>query len=387
MFSPKPFNRPFVANLLALVALVALGAVLAGCSEEKVETKEIVRPVKVVEISTAGQARALDYSGSVKARTEMNLGFRVAGKITERLVNIGDRVKPGDLLARIDPSDFELAVKSAEASLLAAETQVRTAALAKSRAEQLFGKAFSSKAQLDQATLAYDQAVSTRDAAASSLSQAKNQVAYTDLKSDQNGIVTAINADIGQVVGTGTPVVTVAVDGEKEVEIAVPEMDIAEFRPGKPVKARFWSNDALVVDGHVREVSGSADQRSRTFSVRVSLPNDERVLLGMTATVETAAANSQPLVSIPLSALARKDGKDIVWVVDRNASTVHARGIELADFADDGVRVTGGLQPGDLVVAAGTQFMSEDLKVKLPAIAGPSAEQQSARAETHEIVR
>ncbi len=384
MFSPKPFNRPFVANLLALVAL---GAVLAGCSEEKVETKEIVRPVKVVEISAAGQARALDYSGSVKARTEMNLGFRVAGKITERLVNIGDRVKPGDLLARIDPSDFELAVKSAEASLLAAETQVQTAALAKSRAEQLFGKAFSSKAQLDQATLAYDQAVATRDAAASSLSQAKNQVAYTDLKSDQNGIVTAINADIGQVVGTGTPVVTVAVDGEKEVEIAVPEMDIAEFKPGKPVRARFWSNDALVVDGHVREVSGSADQRSRTFSVRVSLPNDERVLLGMTATVETAAANSQPLVSIPLSALAQKDGKDIVWVVDRNASTVHARGIELADFADDGVRVTGGLQPGDLVVAVGTQFMSEDLKVKLPAIAGPSAEQQSARAETHEIVR
>ncbi|WP_026620772.1 membrane fusion protein, multidrug efflux system (plasmid) [Ensifer sp. WSM1721] len=384
MLSPKPFNRPFVANLLALAAL---GAVLAGCSEEKVETKEIVRPVKVVEISTAGQARALDYSGSVKARTEMNLGFRVAGKITERLVNIGDRVKPGDLLARIDPSDFELAVTSAEASLLAAETQVQTAALAKSRAEQLFGKAFSSKAQLDQATLAYDQAVSTRDAAASSLSQTKNQVAYTDLKSDQNGIVTAINADIGQVVGTGTPVVTVAVDGEKEVEIAVPEMDIAEFRPGKPVKARFWSNDALVVDGHVREVSGSADQRSRTFSVRVSLPNDERVLLGMTATVETAAANSQPLVSIPLSALARKDGKDIVWVVDRNASTVHARGIELADFADDGVRVTGGLEPGDLVVAAGTQFMSEDLKVKLPAIAGPSAEQQSARAETREIVR
>jgi len=384
MFSPKPFNRPFVANLLALVAL---GAALAGCSEEKVESKEIVRPVKVVEISTAGQARALDYSGSVKARTEMNLGFRVAGKITERLVNIGERVKPGDLLARIDPSDFELAVKSAEASLLAAETQVQTAALAKSRAEQLFGKAFSSKAQLDQATLAYDQAVSTRDAAASSLSQAKNQVAYTDLKSDQNGIVTAINADIGQVVGTGTPVVTVAVDGEKEVEIAVPEMDIAEFKPGKPVRARFWSNDALVVDGNVREVSGSADQRSRTFSVRVSLSNDERVLLGMTATVETAAANSQPLVSIPLSALAQKDGKDIVWVVDRNASTVHARGIELADFADDGVRVTGGLQPGDLVVAAGTQFMSEDLKVKLPAIAGPSAEQQSARAETHEIVR
>ena len=384
MFSPRPSIRPFVANLLAAVAL---GAVLVGCSEEKAETKAIIRPVKVVEIDAAAQARTLDYSGAVKARTEMNLGFRVGGKITERLVNIGDRVKPGDVLARIDPVDFELAVKSAEASLLAAETQVQTAALAKSRAEQLFGKAFSSRAQLDQARLAYDQAVSTRDAAAASLSQAKNQVAYTDLKSGQNGIVTAINSDIGQVVGTGTPVVTVAVDGEKEVEIAVPETDISEFTTGKPVKARFWSNDALVLDGHVREVSGSADPRSRTFSVRVSLPEDQRVLLGMTATVETAVANAQPLASVPLSALARKDGKDIVWVVDRKASIVHAREITLADFADHGVRVADGLRAGDLVVAAGTQFMSEELKVKLPALAAPSVEHESARAETREILR
>jgi multidrug efflux system membrane fusion protein len=384
MFSARPSNRPFVANLLAMIAL---SAVVAGCSEEKVETKEILRPVKVVEIATAGEARELDYSGSVKARTEMNLGFRVAGKITERLVNIGDRVKPGDLLARIDPTDYELAVKTAEANLIAAEKQVQTTALTKERAEQLFKRSFSSKAELDQATLAYDQAVSTRDAAASSLSQAKNQVAYANLKSDQNGIVTAINADIGQVVGSGTPVVTVAVDGEKEVEIAVPEMDISEFKPGKPVKVGFWSNDALVIDGQVREVAGSADQRSRTFSVRVSLPNDPRVLLGMTATVKTPAGGSQPLVSIPLSALARKDGKDIVWVIDRNASTVHPRGITLADFAGDGVRITDGLQPGDLVVAAGTQFMAEDLKVKLPASGNPSVEQQSARAETHEIVR
>ncbi|WEX74249.1 efflux RND transporter periplasmic adaptor subunit [Sinorhizobium numidicum] len=378
MFSPRVFRKPFVAGLLA----VAAGVALSGCSEEKTETKEIVRPVKVVEIVKTGEARELDYSGSVKARTEMNLGFRVAGKITERLVNIGDRVKPGDLLARIDPTDYQLAVKSAEASLIAAEKQVQTTALTKVRAEQLFTREFSSKAQLDQATLLYDQAVSTRDAAASSLDQAKNQVTYTDLKSDQNGIVTAVNADVGQVVGAGTPVVTVAVDGEKEVQIAVPEIYISEFKPGKKVKARFWSDEALVLDGNVREVSGSADQQSRTFSVRVSLPNDERVLLGMTATIEAAASNSYAPLSIPLSALSKKDGKDIVWVVDRNASAVHARPVKLADFADDGVRVAEGIEPGDLVVAAGTQFMAENLKVKLPA-----AEQQSALAETGEIVR
>ncbi|RVP98423.1 efflux RND transporter periplasmic adaptor subunit [Sinorhizobium meliloti] len=384
MFSGSPLNRPFAARLLTAILL---GAVLSGCSEEKVETNETIRPVKVVEIAPAGEPRELHYSGSVKARTEMNLGFRVGGKITERLVNIGDRVKPGDILARIDATDYRLAVTSAEADLLAAEKQVRTTALAKLRAEQLFSKSFSSQAQLDQATLLYDQAVSTRDAAASSLSQAKNQVNYTDLKADQNGIVTIVNADIGQVVGTGTPVVTVAVDGEKEVEIAVPETDIAEFKPGKPVGVRFWSNDMLVLDGHVREVSGSADPRSRTFAVRVSLANDGRVLLGMTATVEAAAESSAPLVSIPLSALSKKDGQNIVWIVDRDFSTVHARPIKLADFADNGVRVAEGLGAGDLVVAAGTQFMAEDLKVRLQAGEQQSAEQQSARAETPEILR
>ncbi|MEY9535258.1 efflux RND transporter periplasmic adaptor subunit [Sinorhizobium fredii] len=374
-----PFNRPFIAHALAVIALTA---VLSGCSEEKAETKEIIRPVKVVEVAGTGEARRLDYAGSVRARTEMNLGFRVAGKITERLVNVGDRVKPGDRLARIDPTDYQLAVESAEATLFAAEKQVQTTSLTKERAAQLFTKSFSSKAELDQATLLYDQAISTRDAAASSLSQAKNQVAYADLKSDQSGIVTAINADVGQVVGTGTPVVTVAVDGEKEIEVAVPELDIAEFKPGKAVSARFWSNDMLTLDGQVREVSGSAERQSRTFAVRISLPNDPRVLLGMTATVEAAATSSESLVSVPLSALAQKDGKEIVWVVDRSASTVHARPVRLADYAGDQVRIAEGLRSGDLVVAAGTQFMAEDLKVKLPL-----AEQQSARAETREIVR
>ncbi|PDT83182.1 efflux RND transporter periplasmic adaptor subunit [Sinorhizobium sp. BJ1] len=379
MFSPRAYNRPLFARVLALISLTA---VLSGCAEEKAETKEIIRPVKVIEIAGMGEARQLDYSGVVRARTEMTLGFRVAGKITERLVNVGDRVKPGDLLARIDPTDYQLAVNSAEATLFAAEKQVQTTSLTKARAEQLFTKSFSSKAELDQATLLYDQAVSTRDAAASSLSQAKNQVAYGNLKSDQIGIVTAINADIGQVVGAGTAVVTVAVDGEKEIEVAVPEMDIAEFKPGKTVKARFWSNDMLTLDGHVREVSGSAERQSRTFLVRISLPNDPRVLLGMTATVEAAAASSEPLVAIPLSALAQKDGREIVWVVDRSASTVHARPIGLADYAGDQVRIADGLRPGDLVVAAGTQFMAEDLRVKLPL-----PEQQSARAETREILR
>ena len=376
MISLKRVQLPSVVSL-ALLGAVALA--VSGCSDEnKAETKEVIRPVKVVEIAEAGDTRALDYSGAVKARVEMNLGFRVTGKITDRRVNIGDRVKPGDLLAQIDPTDYQLAVKTAEANLAAAEKGVATADLANKRAQQLFDKSVTAKSQMEQAALSYDQAVSTRDAAASSVDQARNQVAYTELKADRSGIVTSISADTGAVVAAGTPVATVALDGEKEVQIAVPENDIAQFKPGKTVKASFWSDNKLVLDGKVREVSGSADAQSRTFSVRVSLPNDDRVLLGMTATIEAAVGNAETNVAIPLSALAEKDGKKIVWIVDRQAATVHAREIKVADFTGDGVNVTEGLSTGDIVVAAGTQFMSENLKVKLPELQAASADVTSS---------
>lgn len=366
MLSFKTFNaslRPFAR----LVLLAGLGVGVAACTEAKTETvAEVVRPVKVVEIANADATRKLDYSGTVKARTEMNLGFRVAGKVIERHVDIGDRVKPGDLLARIDPTDYELAVTTADANLAAAERQVETAGFAMKRAEQLFAKKFSPQADLDTATLSYQQAVATRDAARSSRRQAANQVGYAELRTDQGGMVTSIGADRGQVVAIGTPVVTVAVDGEKEIQIAVPESDISHFKPGQPVAVGFWTDDRLRLDGKVRELSGSADPLSRTFSVRVSLPDDPRVLLGMTATVAATIAIDRPLISVPIEALAEKEGKKIVWVVDRDQATVHAREVEVTDFGPDGVRVANGLQPRDLVVAAGTQFMAENLKVKLP---------------------
>ncbi|TPK51464.1 MULTISPECIES: efflux RND transporter periplasmic adaptor subunit [unclassified Mesorhizobium] len=367
-----------IIRWLPVAGLIVAALGLAGCSQEKAEVRDIIRPVKVVEIGAAQTTRQLDYSGSVRARTEMNLGFLVAGKVTERLVDIGQHVTSGDVLARIDPSDYELSVKSAAASLDAAERQVETVDLARKRAEQLYAKNFAPKSQLEQATLAYNQAVAARDAARSTLAQAQNQVHYTDLKASENGIVTAVSADVGQVVGAGTPVMTVAVDGEKEVLIAVPEMDIAGFRPGKEVKASFWADDALTLAGKVREVAGSADPQSRTFAVRVSLPNDPRVLLGMTANVQASIDSKTQLVSIPLSALAEKDGQKIVWTVDRGSDTVHSRPVKIANFTADGVAVADGLKQGDVVVAAGTQFMTDNLKVKL---SGDSLQQSASAAD------
>jgi RND family efflux transporter MFP subunit len=357
----------------AIAILLLSGAALSACTEEKAETKPSIRVVKVIEIAKASNVRQLEYSGSVKSRTEMNLGFRVAGKITERLVDIGDRVKPGDTLSRIDPTDYRLAVESAQANLDAAEKGVETADLVNKRAHALYQKNAVPKAEVEQAQLAFDQAVSTRTAMSSSLDQAKNQLSYADLKSDRDGIVTAVAADRGQVVSAGTPVLTVVADDQKEVLIAVPENDIAEFKVGKAVKARFWSDNKLVMDGKIREVSASADAQSRTFAVRVSLPNDARVLIGMTATIEADVTNANDGVTVPLSALAEKDGGKIVWTVDRTAETVHSRIVKLAAFTDSGVDVAEGLKPGDIVVSAGTQFMTENLKVKLPDVIGQLA--------------
>jgi multidrug efflux system membrane fusion protein len=373
MFSPA---STYLSSAAALT-LLAMATFVSGCSEKQADNKPVIRSVKVVEIATADTTRALDYSGSVQARTNMNLGFRINGKIIDRRVDIGQSVKPGDVLARVDATDYALSVKRAEADLSSAQKQVQTATLTRDRAQMLFDKNISSKSQLEQAQLTYDQAAASRDSASSALDEAKNQVAYADLKSDLNGIVTAVNADVGQVVSSGTPVITVAVDGEKEVAIAVPESDIGQFDVGKMVKAQFWSNDGLVLDGKVREVSGSADAQSRTFAVRVSLPADPHVLLGMTSTIEATGKNAVPFVAVPLSALAEKDGRKIVWLVDRGAGRVHAQDVKLAAFSGDGVQVAEGLKAGDLVVAAGTQFMSENLQVKLPDGSG----QQAAAAE------
>lgn len=378
MFSPVTMR--FDLSIFRPAAALAALFVLAGCTEEVEEAKEIIRPVKVIEIAAAQASRSVSYSGSVQARSEMALAFRVGGKVIERPVDVGERVEAGQLLARLDAADLDLSVTSAEASLAAAEQQVETGRIVRDRAEKLRAKNVAAQSQLDEARLAYKQAIATRDAALATLEQARNQAAYAALPATAAGIVTAVQAEAGQVIAAGTPVVTVALDGEKEVAIAVPETDILAFSLGKSVAVRFWSNEALELTGTVREISGSADPRSRTFAIRVSLPDDPRILLGMTATVEAMVATGSELFSVPLSALAGDDEDAIVWTVDPAASTVHSRAVEIGGFAAGGVSIEEGLRPGDTVVVAGTQFMREGMKVRLPDSAAETASADSAQS-------
>jgi multidrug efflux system membrane fusion protein len=370
--------RTILRARLVAAPVLLLGAALAlsACQQQTARAPEPIRPVKVMKVEANAATRQIVLSGSVKARTEAGLGFRVPGKIVERLVNVGDHVEPGAVLARLDTNDLDLALNNAESSVGSAKARRDVAEKALARNKALFAKAFIAQSVLDQQQLEFDQADAALTAAISTRDQARNQTAYSELKADAAGIVTEIRAEVGQVVSAGAPVVVVARDGAKEVAIAVPENEIRHFTAGEKLKARFWADDAIALTGAGREISGSADPASRTFAVRVSLPEDARVRLGMTATLSADVPVDGSAIVMPLAALSERDGKPIVWVVDPANQTVAPRNVETESFAPGGVRIAQGLAGGELVVTAGTQFMTPDKKVRIadaPAVATAAA--------------
>jgi RND family efflux transporter MFP subunit len=370
------------------VVLVA-GLSLAGCQDKQVAGPDAVRPVKVMKAEVKPSSREVTYAGTVKARREASLGFRVAGKIVERCVNVGQHVEPGTLLARLDRTDLRLAMKSASASLAGATSQLAVAQSAYDRAAALFAKGFSTQASLDDRKLALDQARSSLDQARSSRDQAANQEAYAELKSDVAGTVTSVLAEAGQVVSSGTPVVVVARDGEKEVAVAIPESEIRFFKVGDRLAVRFWADPDRDQPGVAREIAGSADATSRTFAARVSLPDDPSIRLGETATVIADLPVVTNGIAVPLSALTERDGHPNLWIVDPTTKTVAPRAVTTASFADDGVRIASGLAQGDLVVTAGAQFMTPGKVVALASADGADASattpQRSAQAAAQAI--
>jgi RND family efflux transporter MFP subunit len=359
------FASPRAARL-AVVALV-LALPLAACKEEKkAETGEPIRPVRVMTVSAGSETRTLIYSGSVRARVETALGFRVPGKIVERLANVGDKVTVGAVLARLDRTDLELQLRTADANVAAARARVKVADDGRARAQALNKKGFLADSGLDRADLEADQARAALEAAVYARDQAANQIAYAALEADGDGIVTDIRADVGQVVAAGTPVVTLARDGEKEVAIAVPEQDVTRFARDQVVALRFFADRDLALSGRIREIAGSADPASRTYAIRVSVDDDARVRLGMTATVEATVPVAEGTIVVPVAALSGAPDRPRVWVVDPATATVQPREVELGAVAPEGVRIRSGLAAGDVIVTAGTQFLVPGRKVHLP---------------------
>lgn len=348
----------------ALVLLLPL--VLAGCGAREAEPAA-TRPVRVAPVSFAEAHAARSFTGTIVARTEVQAGFRVGGRIAARLVEVGDRVKPGQVLARLDPTDLELSLKAAEARLAQAEAQAIQSAASLKRYTPLLASGAVSQAQFDQVKATADAAAAQKREAASSLAISRNQRAYGSLTLDQGGIITAVLADAGQMVGDGQTVLRMATDLGREVAIDVAESDVARLSVGGPAKISLWADRDITLAGTIREITPIADAASRTFRLRVTLPADapDAVRLGMTAKVLFPDADAPPVTLLPSAALFQQGDKPAVWVLAPSRDRVQLRPVEVAAYRPDGVAVKAGLKEGELVVTAGAHRLDANLPVRV----------------------
>jgi RND family efflux transporter MFP subunit len=348
-------------------AMPALAAafVLSACSKPA-PPEEPIRAVKVVTVGVENIRSGSEYAGEVRAKVESRLGFRVAGKITRRQAELGQRVKAGDVLAQLDPQDYQLAAQAARAQVNAALTNRDLAAADFKRFKELRQQNFISGAELERRDATLKAAQAQLEQAQAQGSAQGNQAAYTTLVADVSGVVTAVEAEPGQVVAAGTPVVRIAQDGPRDVVFAVPEDKVALIKLGSSVDVRAWAV-AATVKGTVREVAASADPVTRTFGVKVALATQDALPLGTTVSVVPQALDRSgvQVIKLPTSAL-RYDGKAAaVWVVDPTSLTVKLQPILVATADGNDVVVAGGLQPGAQVVVAGVHVLSPGQKITI----------------------
>ncbi len=377
----KTIPAPGSAPLIGLLAGAAF--LLAACSPAA-PPEEPIRAVKVLTVGVNTFSSTHEYAGEVRAQVESRLGFRVGGKIIKRQAELGQRVKAGQVLAQLDPQDYKLAADAARAQLQAAATNRDLAAADFKRYKELKEQNFISGAELERRETTLKAAQAQYEQAQSQLAVQGNQASYASLVADVAGVVTAVEAEPGQVVTAGTPVVRIAADGPRDVVFSVPEDKVSSFKPGQPVKVRGWTQDVQLA-AKVREVGASADPLTRTYPVKVSLESkDTTPPLGATVYVIPQGLAGTPeglqVIKLPTSAL-RQDGKaSAVWVVDKATMTVKSQAVQIATADGNDVVIAAGLQPGALVVSAGVHVLSPGQKVSIyqEKAAAPAATPQTA---------
>lgn len=361
VFPPHPMALSTGAAWLAL----SLAMTLAGCSRPA-PVEEPVRAVKVQAVAASGIETAPEFSAEVRARVESQLGFRVAGKILRRQAELGQHVRAGEVLAQLDPQDLRLAADAARAQQAAALTNRDLAAADLQRYRELRAQNFISGAELERRESTWKAAQAQFDQSRAQSSSQANQAAYTTLAADAAGIVTAVDAQPGQVVAAGTPVVRIAQDGARDVVFAVPEDRAMLMRPGSPVAVRGWAGGGEI-EGRVREVAGSADPVTRTYTVKVAIDAANSPPLGATVYARPRALSrtDTPVLKLPTSALRQEGGGSAVWVLDRSTMTVRSQPVQVATADGNQAVIAAGLNPGELVVVAGVHVLSPGQKVSI----------------------
>jgi len=346
-----------------LILSVLAAAVLAGCSKPAEKTEDI-RPVRAIVLASSDVDVNAEFSGEVRARVESRLGFRVGGKIVARKVDVGTLVKHGQVLMQLDPQDLQLSQAQALAGLRAAETNRDLAKAELKRYQELRSKNFVSQAVLDAKDSTYKAAQANVDAAQAAYRGQSNQAGYASLVSDVDGVVTAVDAEVGQVVQPGTPVVRVARQGEKEIVIGLPEDKVETLRRVPDVQVRLWADPKNTVAGKIREISPVADPSTRTYTVKVSIPDSlAEAKLGMTAVVQFASKTATPQIKVPLTALYYEKSASSVWVVD--GGVVKLVPVTIAGAAGNDIVLGSGVKAGQTVVTAGVNLLKPGQKVKI----------------------
>lgn len=382
MVSFHAVQRPRAGLFLCTLAL---GAALAGCSRPE-PPPEPVRAVKLLTVGASEvQAQRL-FAADVRARVESRLGFRVAGKLVQRHVELGQAVRAGQLLAQLDARDYRLAVQAAQAQVAAATTQRDLAQADYERFAQLKAQNFISGAELDRRRASLQAAQAQLTQALAQASSQGNQEHYTQLRADADGVVTAIEAEPGQVLEQGQTVLRLAQGGARDAVFAVPEDLVSQLRVGQEVAVRPWggaAEGAAKLRATVRDIAASADPVTRTFTVKAALSGSPLPPLGATLTVYPSAfaPSGVQALRLPTSALWAQGQQTAVWVFDAASSTVRAQVIEVAQVDGNEVLVRAGLQAGAQVVATGVHVLAPGQKVSIyQAKTAPEAAKQAQAA-------
>lgn len=342
-----------------------MAALLVACQREVETPPLVIRPVRTVTVGKRDAATPVTLTGTVRARDEAPLAFRLSGRMIDRRVNLGDRVRAGQVIARLEPQNEQNALRSARAGLSAAQGQLVNARASLQRREPLAARGAVSLAELDQARESFQTAKAQVEAAEAQLKFAQDQLGFTELRADTPGVVTAVGAEPGEVVTAGRMVVTVAREGGRDAVFDVPGPVMRAAPRDTTVTVSLIDDPRVATTGRVREVAPQADPVTRTFQVRVGLADPLPAMRLGTTVTGRIELGSDAVIDIPASALVTSRQQPTVWVVDPATSVVSQRTIAVLRFDPDTVVVAKGLVPGDVVVTAGVQALYPGQKVRL----------------------
>lgn len=352
---------------LLMTALVATAPALslAACQRETDAAAPAARPVRTTTVEKREAGQALTFTGRIEAEDEVNVAFRISGRLLENNGKLGDRVQAGQIMARLEPQNELNTLRQAQAGLAAAQGQLTQARNHFDRQETLLAQGWTTRANFDVATQAQQTAQSQVDAAEAQLRTAHDLVSFTELKADAPGTITATGPSAGEVVQAGQMIARLARKDGRDAVFDIPAQLLRSTSSDPLITVSLTDDPSVAAKGRIREVAAQANPVTRTFEVKVGLTDPPAAMrLGATVTgrLQTDAG---PIIDIPSTALTKINQRPAVWIVDPATKTVSIRNVDVLRFDQARVVVSQGLDTGEIVVTAGVQALHPGQKIRL----------------------